>query len=34
MNKPEDHAGVNLIRRYYPEYVPTQEDFDNAKWGS
>ena len=30
----EYHAGVNLIRRYYPEYVPTQEDFDNAKWGS
>jgi hypothetical protein len=34
MDKPEDHAGVNLIRRYYPEYKPTHEDFENAKWGS
>lgn len=28
------HAGVNCIRQYYPEYVPTQSDFDNAKWGN
>jgi hypothetical protein len=29
-----DHAGVNLIRRYYPEYVPTPEDFAGAYWGT
>jgi len=34
MIQGNDHAGVHLIRRYYPEYVPTKEDFDNAKWGS
>lgn len=28
------HAGVHLIRRYYPEYVPTQEQFDGAYWGT
>lgn len=33
-NWVDDHAGVHLIRKYYPEYVPTQEDFDTAKWGS
>ena len=27
------HAGVHLIRKYYPEYVPTAEDFNHAKWG-
>ncbi len=41
MNEPdcwmewvEDHAGVRLIRKYYPEYNPSQEDFDMAKWGT
>ena len=29
----EYHAGVHLIRKYYPEYVPTAEDFNHAKWG-
>lgn len=30
----KDHAGVNLIRKYYPDFQPTAEDFQNAKWGS
>lgn len=29
-----DHAGVNLIRKYYPDYVPTAEDFAQAYWGT
>jgi hypothetical protein len=28
------HAGVHLIRRYYPEYVPTADDFASAYWGT
>lgn len=28
----EDHAGVRLIRNYYPNFYPTREHFDNAKW--
>lgn len=27
----EDHAGVRLIRKYYPNFYPTREHFDNAK---
>jgi hypothetical protein len=27
------HAGVNLIRRFYPEYTPSHEDFKQAYWG-
>lgn len=27
------HAGVHLIRKYYPEYTPTAEDFKRAYWG-
>lgn len=27
------HAGVHHIRRYYPEYEPTREDFNAAYWG-
>jgi hypothetical protein len=30
----DDHAGVHLIRKYYPEFVPTQEHWNNAKYGS
>jgi hypothetical protein len=33
MIQGNDHAGVNLIRRYYPEYVPVRSDFGNAYWG-
>lgn len=34
-NSPiENHAGVHLIREYYPEYVPTDGDFENAYWGT
>lgn len=28
------HAGVRLIREYYPEYQPTREDFARAYWGT
>jgi hypothetical protein len=28
------HAGVHLIRKYYPEYVPAQDHFDGAYWGA
>jgi len=28
------HAGVHFIRKYYPEYVPTAEDFGGAYWGT
>lgn len=27
------HAGVHCIRKYYPEFKPTQAQFDEAKWG-
>ena len=27
------HAGVHLIRTYYPEYMPSPEDFAEASWG-
>lgn len=28
------HAGVHLIRKYYPEFVPTVEHFAGAYWGT
>ena len=28
------HAGVHLIRRYYPEFAPTPEQFTSAYWGT
>lgn len=28
------HAGIHLIRQYYPEFNPTKEHFDKAYWGS
>lgn len=34
LENADDHAGVHLIRRYYPDYVPTEEDFGGAYWGS
>jgi len=27
----DDHAGVRLIRKLYPEFVP-EDDFANARW--
>lgn len=27
------HAGVHLIRKYYPHFVPTAEQFQEAYWG-
>jgi hypothetical protein len=29
----DEHAGVLLIRRYYPEFVPTEADYARAYWG-
>lgn len=29
-----DHAGVHLIRQWYPEFVPTEDNFLQAKWGN
>ena len=28
------HAGVRHIRRFYPDWTPTDEDFARAKWGN
>ncbi len=33
MANASDHAGVNLIRGFYPDYQPTAEDFAQAQWG-
>ena len=30
----DDHAGVHLIREFYPDYVPTEDNFGGAYWGS
>lgn len=27
------HAGVNLIRKFYPAFIPTAKHFQNAYWG-
>lgn len=29
----DTHAGVHLIRKYYPEYIATADDFASAYWG-
>lgn len=29
-----DHCGVRCIRSFYPEYMPTADDFARAQWGS
>lgn len=29
----DQHAGVHLIREYYPDYTPADADFANAYWG-
>jgi hypothetical protein len=34
MLNADNHAGVHLIRKYYPEYMPTADDFAGAYWGS
>jgi len=28
------HAGIHLIRKYYPEYQPTASDWNAAYWGT
>jgi hypothetical protein len=28
-----DHLGVHHIREFYPEFVPSTEDFEKAYWG-
>ena len=30
----EEHAGVHLIRKFYPEFVPTTEHWNQAYWGN
>jgi hypothetical protein len=30
----DKHAGVHFIRKYYPHYMPTMDDFVNAYWGT
>lgn len=30
----DDHAGVHLIRKFYPDFSPTQQDFARAYWGT
>lgn len=30
----DEHAGVRLIRRYYPTFTARREHFAGAKWGS
>jgi hypothetical protein len=27
------HAGVHLIREFYPDFTPTAQDFEHAHWG-
>lgn len=34
LEAPGDHAGVHLIRQYYPEFTPAAEHFAGAYWGS
>jgi hypothetical protein len=31
---PLEHAGVNLIRRFYHDWLPTAQHFQEAYWGS
>jgi hypothetical protein len=33
MQAIDSHAGVHLIRQYYPDFQPTSEHFTNAYWG-
>ncbi len=33
MERAECHAGVHLIRKYYPDFQPTAEHFAQAYWG-
>jgi hypothetical protein len=33
LDNAECHAGVHLIRKYYPEFQPTREHFARAYWG-
>lgn len=33
MQHIDDHAGVHFIRRYYPDFMPTEYHFKSARWG-
>ena len=33
LEKADFHAGVHLIRQYYPDYQPSAADFTAAYWG-
>lgn len=30
----DEHAGVHHIRKFYPEFAPTPQDFIRARWGT
>lgn len=32
-NMVDEHAGVHLIRKHYPDFIPTEQDFKLAYWG-
>lgn len=34
MDHVDQHAGVHLIRQYYPSFTPTAGDFEQAYWGT
>lgn len=34
MQHLDEHAGVRLIRKYYPEFMPTAQMFLDAYWGT
>ena len=34
LQSADSHAGVALIRDFYPEFTPTAESFASARWGS
>jgi len=30
----DQHAGINLIRQYYPDFTPVAKHFEEAYWGT
>lgn len=33
VHNADDHAGVHRIRKFYPDFSPTEQDFAGAYWG-
>lgn len=33
MENLDEHCGIRFIRKFYPDFVPTKEQFENAGWG-